>query len=465
MNRFSPVAMLKIAVLPVLLSVGVVVSGLQVDRPISIDNDSGSRVEVKWIQPETREAYLMSNPDLHTGASLPLGAYVGHSFQVNELYDAGSHSICRENGQNCRSAEFTVNENWDQVFTILKSFVVEHTDDTTVVVAHENSDMLNFCKQKQILYLQQNSHKMSPAMATTAIDDLVACVGNSIVTDFEEFNEEIAFHSEVRTAMGEALENYTCADEDSKDTKPHETRVWNHKGANYTVNVMVERMNSKIHVVENFINEDECAAMEKAAKPYLHKATVADSDGGSQLSENRKALQAGIKVPWDKEAKGNPIAVLSRRVFDYTNYATGLELEHHGQEDLMSIQYVGRGETEKAPDRYMPHCDGSCTGLNHKAGGRVATMVMYCVVAEKGGATNFRNSYVKVKAKKGSAVFFSYIGLGGVMDNGFTEHSGCPVIVGEKKIVTQWMRLGVDADNAWDSWNTLGVKITDTLND
>lgn len=47
------------------------------------------------------------------------------------------------------------------------------------------------------------------------------------------------------------------------------------------------------------------------------------------------------------------------------------------------------------------------------------------------------------------------------MDSGFTEHSGCPVYSGEKKIVTQWIRLGVDDENPWDSFNTLGIKLTD----
>jgi len=48
-----------------------------------------------------------------------------------------------------------------------------------------------------------------------------------------------------------------------------------------------------------------------------------------------------------------------------------------------------------------------------------------------------------------------------VMDNQFTEHSGCPVIEGEKKIVTQWIRYGVDRENPWDSFNTLGIKLKD----
>ena len=63
------------------------------------------------------------------------------------------------------------------------------------------------------------------------------------------------------------------------------------------------------------------------------------------------------------------------------------------------------------------------------------------------------------KPQMGNAIFFSYIDpVSKVMDTGFTEHSGCPVFEGEKKIVTQWIRYGVDDENPWDSFNTLGIK-------
>jgi hypothetical protein len=92
----------------------------------------------------------------------------------------------------------------------------------------------------------------------------------------------------------------------------------------------------------------------------------------------------------------------------------------------------------------------------------MATMVMYCTVADRGGHTNFRNAGVHVKPKSGDAIFFSYINPESlIMDSGFTEHSGCPVYEGDKKIVTQWIRLGVDAENPWDSFNTLGVKLSE----
>jgi hypothetical protein len=101
-------------------------------------------------------------------------------------------------------------------------------------------------------------------------------------------------------------------------------------------------------------------------------------------------------------------------------------------------------------------------GMKFKDGNRMATMVMYCTVPEEGGHTNFRNSGVHVKPEAGTALFFSYIDPETfTMDAGFTEHSGCPVHSGEKKIVTQWIRLGVDEENPWDSFNTLGIKLTD----
>ena len=88
-------------------------------------------------------------------------------------------------------------------------------------------------------------------------------------------------------------------------------------------------------------------------------------------------MQAGITVNWSEESNGDAIARLSRRVYEYTENVLGLGINEHGQEDLMSIQYFGRGTNDTAPDRYTPHCDGDCTGLEHKTGTRMATMVMY----------------------------------------------------------------------------------------
>jgi hypothetical protein len=76
------------------------------------------------------------------------------------------------------------------------------------------------------------------------------------------------------------------------------------------------------------------------------------------------------------------------------------------------------------------HCDGSCDNSMHVTTGRVATAVLYCQAAEVGGGTTFTKSDIFVKPKRGSVTFFSYKGPDGRMDDGYTEHSGCPVLEG-----------------------------------
>jgi len=297
-----------------------------------------------------------------------------------------------------------------------------------------------------------------------SMDVLVECVEGGVVETLSRANEEIKFQSKVRTGMAKLMENYTCTDNDLNSTEALREEYW--RGARdrrrREVQILFDRPASKIMFVKDFISPEECDAMALAAKPKLHKASVADGKGGSHFSEHRKALQAGIAVNWENENSGDDIAILSRRVYDFTNYVLDLDIKEHGQENLMSIQYLGRGLNDTEPDRYTPHCDGDCTGQHHKSGTRMATMVMYCDIPEVGGHTNFRNAGIHVKPATGGAVFFSYIDPDTlIIDKGFTEHSGCPVIQGEKKIVVQWIRMGVDENNPWDSFNTLGQKISD----
>ena len=70
-------------------------------------------------------------------------------------------------------------------------------------------------------------------------------------------------------------------------------------------------------------------------------------------------------------------------------------------------------------------------------------LIAFLQAAIKGGSTTFTKADVFVKPEVGTATFFSYMGPDGRMDDGYTEHSGCPVLEGEKWITTVWMRDGV----------------------
>jgi 2OG-Fe(II) oxygenase superfamily len=445
-----------------------------VNRHIKFMNDSGSKVEIYWVHPETRDTVLMSTPHIVVGADFPLDSYVGHEFEIREVPD-GPNGECRHKDANntddksCRHTYITVSVNDEQVARITRAFEVEFVDNKIKAEMHA-SELIQLCQQKAKDTIGGSSNTDNTQLI---LDEMLRCVENGVSEALERVNEEIAFQASVRKDIAATLENYTCVDDALNSTADITSTVWTspistNKGADsrtsthrdYNVHIKHDRLASKIHVIEQFITPEECVAMEQLAAKTLHDATVADGKGGSQLSNHRKAKQAGIKVSWNKPK--DPISQLSRRVYDYVNHVLDLEIKENGQEDLMSIQYFGRGRNDTEPDRYTPHCDGDCTGQPHKYGNRMATMVMYCITADSGGHTNFRNAGVHVKPVQNDAVFFSYIDPATkTMDTGFTEHSGCPVFTGTKKIVTQWVRYGVSDEEPWDSFNTLGIKISE----
>jgi hypothetical protein len=114
-------AMLRSLFLLVLLSSASVITAKErppvtnksTSRAIKIMNHSGSRLEVYWIHPQTREGTLMSSPIVMNGADFPLNSYVGHEFEIREL-PSKKTGECISEDQTCRSTYFTVSENDDQ---------------------------------------------------------------------------------------------------------------------------------------------------------------------------------------------------------------------------------------------------------------------------------------------------------------------------------------------------------------
>jgi hypothetical protein len=84
--------------------------------------------------------------------------------------------------------------------------------------------------------------------------------------------------------------------------------------------------------------------------------------------------------------------------------------------------------------------------------------VLYCEVPELGGATTFTKSDVFVRPKRGMATVFTYMTPEGIMDSGYTQHSGCPVRRGEKWIATTWLREGVTLRDHSDLFEPTGKR-------
>jgi hypothetical protein len=49
--------------------------------------------------------------------------------------------------------------------------------------------------------------------------------------------------------------------------------------------------------------------------------------------------------------------------------------------------------------------------------------------------------------------FFNESRVGVRMDDGWTEHTGCPLRRGRKWAATMWYRLGVTKEKGWEYWS------------
>ena len=92
----------------------------------------------------------------------------------------------------------------------------------------------------------------------------------------------------------------------------------------------------------------------------------------------------------------------------------------------------------------------------------MASSLTYCTIAERGGYTLFTRVGLKVVPKRKQMLFFGYFfnasdaKPGVPMDNGHTEHTGCPLHEGKKWIATMWYREGVTVEKNWEYWSHRG---------
>ena len=143
----------------------------------------------------------------------------------------------------------------------------------------------------------------------------------------------------------------------------------------------------------------------------------------------------GLTYDWDLVGNETLPTALLRRAAAVAE-AFDIRVPGTFQEPLNIVEY---GQF----DYYEPHCDVSCERSGSRPGGRVATVLLVCEAPKLGGATAFPRHHdraLTLRPGAGDAVFFAY-------DNNAREslHAGCPVREGVKRVVSIFLRVGVDA--------------------
>ena len=424
---------------------------------VPVINNSPVRIEIVW---HAADETLTPPEGVAAGRIFHLETYVGERFDVYELPDEETRK-CRESSvAEEESNDDDDSDDHDDEACWQTSFVISAGPEVEVTIGEEFKATV---VDATVLAQQYATEALEDCDGlTNSEEELLACLQEQATASLQHWTDEWDFHHAALQRMGAQLEEYVCHDPPNcnHETSPALAEQEWQSGAGDTtrehqVQILHSRPSSQIHVLDNFITPEECRAIENTAAPRLQRAKVLDGQGGSKLSNERRAWQASIEIPWHLEDDQNPLTTVSRRVYDYTNHVLGLNISHHGQERLMSIQYFGRDDDDddkdQPLDQYESHCDGPCKGAPHQVPDRIATMVLYCETPTVGGGhTHFRTAGVHVQPRPGSAVFFSYIHPTTLeTDVGWTEHTGCPVYEGTKKIVTQWVRLGVSDERPW----------------
>lgn len=396
-----------------------------------IENKSGRSLMMYWKQPGSGNLIPQwTSPMVHTGTQVT-NSYTTHEFVINE------------------QGVLESNENNSFIVKDLYAYITATTDEYgNIRVTYEDE----IDRKMSAFETEMNTCSTETCVSDPVKGDVLQCIGDHVKGQYHDLSMKLKQTMALRKRLSSQMRDYICADLSLKTTPAHTTGHWRYNGKMYSYRNIFKQMQVQIKLIDNFISTEECDQLIKRGSPRLIKAGVAGSNGKSEYSQARKAKSASVEPKRGSKEK-DILADLQDRILAFTNEVTGYDLHIEGQEGFSVIKYDANG------DEYTQHCDGACDGTIHKAGGRVATMVLYCKVAEKGGQTTFTNADVVVVPKQGQASFFSYMGEDRVMDEAeLSKHSGCPIIEGEKWIATMWMRDGVDSVNNWETFSPQGTR-------
>jgi len=400
-------------------------AGKGASRDVRVINNAGFKVLIYWINRWKNDELQLNSPDgVFHGSETIIKSFITHEFEVVEV-PAKKTGLCKGENNECRKGYFQVNEYDGQLvrFTTNLTTIV-HTDSKSKA-QDQAAEVLKECKAQIVA--------TNSTLSTDSFHKLLTCINESVNASMAKKQEEIDFQETVRLRLGNKLINYACVDPKMKQTTEIENRTWTfpEERMSNQVKVMMDRPNVQIHLILDFISDKECAAVEKAVK-------LERIDGANGLW----ASKGGVTIP---QTPMSPLLVLARRFYGYArDQLNGISLEAStslNSEQFFVLKYSGKGADAESLDRYEPHCDGACNGEEHKKGDRVATVIAYCEAPLVGGSTHFNNAGIHIKPQKGSAIYYSYVDpLTLKADTGFTQHSGCPVIEGDKTIVTHKIR-------------------------
>lgn len=191
----------------------------------------------------------------------------------------------------------------------------------------------------------------------------------------------------------------------------------------------------EIYKIENFLSENECSELIKLIKSNMKKSQVSIANKAKGYIDDsvRTSSTCNLVVSLSDVVKTVDERILSC-IGIHSSRGEAIQGQHYDK-----TQEFKQHTDTFAPnsDEYELHCKSS--------GQRTWTFMIYLNETEKGGETKFnitKNSNgddLIFSPKRGCAVLWNNLNPNGT-PNKHSLHQGCPVVNGEKTIITKWFR-------------------------
>ena len=184
---------------------------------------------------------------------------------------------------------------------------------------------------------------------------------------------------------------------------------------------------TQIYSVDNFLSTEECSNLISIINQSLRPSTVADPKDTSLISDYRTSKTA------DLHYFSSPfINSLDWKICKF------MGLDPFIGESIQSQKYAPGQYYKEHHDFFHPSTPEYKT-YTEWMGQRTWSMLIYLNDVEEGGETYFKKLQLKIKPKKGLAIFWNNLYKDG-KPNKKTLHEALPPISGDKYILTKWFR-------------------------
>ena len=186
--------------------------------------------------------------------------------------------------------------------------------------------------------------------------------------------------------------------------------------------------NPRIRIIEGFASPAECRWLIERSQSLLQPAVIFDAEG-RQTADPGRSNRGGAFQLTDMDLV---IEVIRSRI----SAATRIPIPVF--EPTQVLHYSVGQEFKPHRDYLEPN------NLHHQAqmrshGQRIATFLIYLNEDFEGGETEFPQAGVRYRGKTGDAIFWANVDMEGRPDP-MTLHAGLPPTIGEKWLLSQWIR-------------------------